>query len=130
MKKFISYGIVGGLATLVEWAGYLLLHRALRFPYMAATALAIVISTFSNWLFGRLLTFKGRGKRKVVREIIQIYAASIVGLLLNLLVMWLLHGKLGINDMAAKIVATGLVFFYNYFIRDLVIYKENKEKGS
>lgn len=122
-EKPISYLIVGGGATLVEWGFYLFFSRALSIQYLVSTVLAIIISTFSNWAFGRLLTFRKAEKQPVLKEIAKIYAVSIVGLLMNMLLMWLLHGKLGLWDMAAKVIATGIVFLYNYLIRVLVVYK-------
>jgi len=122
--KFLSYVVVGGLATIVEWIGYRIFSNLLGIDYLLATVLAIIVSTFSNWLFGRLITFKNAQGGQIAAEIIKVYAASIVGLLLNLLIMWLLHGQLGVNDMLAKIFATGIVFAYNYLVRVLVIYKK------
>lgn len=127
MKKFLSYVIVGGLATLVEWTCYWIFRNSASIQYMAATVLAIVISTFSNWLFGRLITFRKSSpllSPKIFLEILQVYAASVIGLVLNMFIMWLLHGHLHIADMLSKMIATGTVFLYNYFIRILVIYRE------
>ena len=122
-KKLLSYLIVGGLATLVEWVFYWLFATPLSMQYLIATVLAIIISTFSNWLFGRLLTFKDAPKGNVFLEIIKVYAASVVGLGLNMLIMWLLHGVANLPDMLSKIIATAIVFAYNYLIRQRLIYK-------
>lgn len=121
VQKFLSYIIVGGLATVVEWVCYWLFRNFLLIPYMIATIWAIVISTFSNWLFGRLLTFRSSPKHNIFSELLQVYLASIVGLVLNMLIMWLLHNY--IEDMLSKVIATGIVFAYNYLIRALIIYK-------
>ncbi len=121
--KFLSYVIVGGGATIVEWASYWLFANALGIQYLPATTFAIIISTFSNWLFGRLLTFRGAEKQNVMMEIGKIYAVSVVGLLMNLFLMWLLHGQFGVNDMLAKMISTGIVFMYNYLIRLWVVYR-------
>lgn len=130
MKKFISYVLVGGLATVVEWLCYWLFRNCAAMPYMLATTLAIVISTFSNWCFGRLLTFRHAEKKYILAEIFKIYVASAAGLLLNLLIMWVLHGQMHMMDMLAKIIATGIVFLYNYFVRILLIYKKKNDRAD
>lgn len=130
IKKFISYLLVGGLATIVEWTLYRIFTRLCSMEYLIATLVAILFSTFSNWLFGRLITFRNAPKTNIGLEILKIYGASIVGLLLNMLFMWLLHGCLGIWDMLAKMISTGLVFMYNYLIRDKVIYREERKKDG
>ena len=125
-KHFISYLFVGGAATLVEWLFFWLFEGVLHIQYLVATVLAIVISTFSNWLFGRLWTFKDSQKGNVLLEIGKIYVASIVGLLLNLLIMWVLVDGIHLHEMLSKIIATGIVFLYNYLVRILLIYRKKK----
>ena len=58
IKQFILYLIVGGLATIVEWAVFYLLDNIMAINYMIATAIAFIISTFANWLFGRIILFQ------------------------------------------------------------------------
>ena len=62
IKQFISYLFVGGGATIVEWVGFWLFDHCLHIQYLIATAFAFFFSTFANWLFGRLLTFKNSDK--------------------------------------------------------------------
>ena len=124
MGGLFGYLIVGGLATIVEWAGFWLFSEKLSIEYLLATALAFAISTFANWLFGRLLVFRGKQQQSLLREILSVYLASIVGLLLNLLIMFLLVQLLGVEKMIAKMAATVLVFTYNYLVRKLIIYRK------
>ncbi len=58
------------------------------------------------------------------KEIGAIYLASIAGLCFNLVLMFVFVHFLGMPDMVSKMVATGAVFFYNFLIRKLVIYKK------
>ena len=124
MGGLFGYLIVGGLATIVEWAGFWLFSEKLSIEYLLATTFAFAISTFANWLFGRLLVFRGKQQQSLLREILSVYLASIVGLLLNLLIMFLLVQLLGVEKMIAKMAATVLVFTYNYLVRKLIIYRK------
>ena len=124
MGGLFGYLIVGGLATIVEWAGFWLFSEKIGIAYLLATTFAFAVSTFANWLFGRLLVFRGKQAQSLLREILSVYLASIVGLLLNLLIMFLLVQLLSVEKMYAKIAATVLVFAYNYLVRKLVIYRK------
>ena len=124
MGGLFGYLIVGGLATIVEWVGFWLFSEKIGIAYLLATTFAFAVSTFANWLFGRLLVFRGTQSQSLLREILSVYLASIVGLLLNLLIMFVLVQLLTVGRMPAKIIATILVFAYNYLIRKLVIYKK------
>lgn len=124
MQGLFGYLIVGGLATIVEWVGFWLFSEKIGIAYLLATTFAFAISTFANWLFGRLLVFRGKQTQSLLREILSIYLASIVGLLLNLIIMFVLVQLLTVGKMPAKVIATVLVFAYNYLIRKLVIYRK------
>ncbi len=122
LRDLILYGIVGGLATIVEWGLFYLFNTPMGMNYELATTIAYIIATFANWGFGKLLLFKGI--QNLWKELAQIYLTSIVGWLLNLLIMWVLVSGFGVGEMWSKIIATGLVFFWNYLMRKLVIYKK------
>ena len=123
IKRLMSYFVVGLLATLVEWGSFWVLDYAIGIQYLIATIIAMIISTFSNWLFGRLLTFRNAEKGNTLLEIGKIYITSFAGIGLNVLLMWIMVDKCTMNEMLSKVIATGFVFFYNYFIRTLYIYK-------
>jgi len=123
-RKLFLYLIVGGLATIVEWVCFYIFDYIFDIHYMIATALAFIFSTFANWVFGRLLMFKKRESLSLWKEISAIYATSIGGLIFNLLIMFVLVRWIHVGNMLSKIIATGIVFFYNYGIRRKFIYKQ------
>ena len=123
-KSFVQlflYLIVGGLATLAEWAAFFALNTVCALHYVPATALAFVLSTATNWLFGRLILF--RASKSTASEILKIYAVSVIGLLLNLAIMFFAVEKLHFSEMIAKIGATGIVFAWNFLVRKFFIYR-------
>lgn len=122
IKDFLLYVIVGGVATISEWAMFFVLGKV-SMHYAVATAIAYILSTFVNWLAGRILVFK-ESNQPFIKEILSVYLASIVGLLFNLLIMWVAVEFLDINEMFSKIAATAIVFIYNFLVRKLLIYKQ------
>ncbi len=124
IKDFLLYLVVGGIATVTEWVLFFIMDKC-YIHYAIATAIAYILSTFVNWLVGRLLVFKDNHS-SFLKEILSIYVASIVGLLLNLIIMWLAIDVININEMISKISATAIVFFYNFIVRKLLIYKNDK----
>lgn len=124
IRDFILYFIVGILATIIEWVVFRITNHVFHFHYAIATTGAFIISTFANWGFGRLILFKNKTSSTLKKELSQIYITSIVGLLMNLFIMWVTIEIFSFDAMGAKILATGLVFFWNFLIRKLIIYKE------
>ncbi len=121
-KDFLLYLIVGAIATAAEWVFFFIFDK-FSFHYSLSTILAYILSTLFNWLAGRLLVFK-KGTASLLKEILGIYIAAGVGLLLNLAIMWVGVDLLSINKMLTKISATGIVFIYNFLVRKLFIYKQ------
>ena len=129
IKQFFSYFFVGGMAALVEWGMFFIFSNLLHIYYQGATILAFLFSTMTNWWLGRNITFKDSAYQSQKRkELILIFAVSAIGLFLNMILMYVWVSLLGMNTdfkkMIGKIAATGVVFFWNFFIRKYVVYKE------
>lgn len=128
IKQFISYFWVGGTAALVEWATFYLLERFSGISYLTATVLAFIVSTTVNWILGRSFTFKeSRYAEKRGKEFFLVFLVSVIGLCLNLLLMFLFVSGMGMDTdwlkTAAKVMATGIVFIWNFLARKLLVYK-------
>lgn len=122
IKEFLLYLIVGGIATVSEWIWFFFLDKA-AVHYTIATVIAYALSTFVNWLAGRIIMFKNTNQ-SILKEILEIYLASIIGLILNLIIMWVAVDLFSFREFPSKIIATGIVFFYNFLVRKLFIYKK------
>ena len=121
IQDFFKYLVVGGIATISEWIIFFFLDK-MSVYYAIATVIAYMLSTFVNWLMGRILVFK-EAKQPLWKEIASIYIVSIGGLLLNLLIMSFTIGLLDFSNMLSKVLATVIVFSYNFLIRKIFIYK-------
>lgn len=123
-RQLFSYLIVGGIATIVEWVCFYMFSYRAHIHYLLATTLAFAISTAANWLAGRLLTFRAAEKQPIWQEFIKIYAVSVMGLVFNLLLMYLFVQRAGLAKMTGKIIATILVFAWNFVVRKFWIYRK------
>jgi len=126
LKELFLYLIVGGIATLSEWVIFRLFDSALSVHYTLSTVIAYLLSTFVNWAAGRLLVFR-KSHQPFWQEILKIYLAAIAGLLMNLAIMFICVDLLRMDEMLSKILATGIVFLFNFLIRKLYIYKNREE---
>ena len=98
-------------------------------PYLLATVLAFIVSTTTNWFLGRTFTFKESSySNQRTKELLLVFLVSAIGLGFNLLLMFLFVRLLGMNTnllkTAAKIMATGIVFIWNFVSRKIWIYRD------
>ncbi len=129
IKQFISYFFVGGVAAIVEWVMFFIFANVLQINYFVSTVIAFIFSTTANWILGRIPTFKDNNtyKDKKAKEAFLVFVVSAIGLLFNLILMYLFVTVMGFDSSLgktlSKIAATGIVFIWNFLIRKLVIYK-------
>lgn len=129
IKQSISYFCVGGIAAIVEWVIFTLFTNVIGINYILATCLAFVFSTAANWILGRIWTFKDHEKYrdKQAKEIVLVFAVSAIGLVFNMGLMYLFVTVIGLDTSIlktiSKVISTGIVFFWNFFIRKFIIYK-------
>lgn len=129
IKQFISYFFVGGVAAIVEWVMFFIFANVLQINYFVSTVIAFIFSTTANWILGRIITFKDNNtyKDKKAKEAFLVFIVSAIGLLFNLILMYLFVTVMGFDSSLgktlSKIAATGIVFIWNFLIRKLVIYK-------
>lgn len=129
IKQFISYFFVGGVAAIVEWVMFFIFANVLQINYFVSTVIAFIFSTTANWILGRITTFKDNNtyKDKKAKEAFLVFVVSAIGLLFNLILMYLFVTVMGFDSSLgktlSKISATGIVFIWNFLIRKLVIYK-------
>lgn len=129
IKQFISYFFVGGVAAIVEWVMFFIFANVLQINYFVSTVIAFIFSTTANWILGRITTFKDNNtyKDKKAKEAFLVFVVSAIGLLFNLILMYLFVTVMGFDSSLgktlSKIAATGIVFIWNFIIRKLVIYK-------
>lgn len=121
VRQLFSYFIVGGVAALVEWSSFYFLNFIASLNYLLSVALAFLLATGVNYLLCIFFVFD-RGRHPLHLESFLIYFVSGIGLLLNVLLMFGMHGMLHIPAMQAKIISTGLVFIWNFMSRKVFIF--------
>jgi putative flippase GtrA len=132
IRQFLSYTVVGGVATLVEWGLFWYFVYLLTWNQNVALVVAYAISTLVNMLLGRILTFRharvvGSGTSRALnaaKETALIYLVSAAGCVLNLILLNLLTEVFGMDSMVAKVLVTGMMLLVNFLARKLGIYRE------
>lgn len=138
LSQFMSYLVVGGSATIVEWALFFVFVYRLKMNQNLAFTIAYIISTFANMILGRLLTFRNANVvnksdnpvHNFFKETLLIYLVAAVGCILNLLFLNLFTDVFHMDSMLAKIVTTGIMMIGNYLARKLGIYREDKKTSN
>ncbi len=98
-------------------------------PLTLAVAVGFTIAVISNFTWNRLWTFPESRQRPIRGQLAQFFIINAIGLGINEVVVAALHPMFlrVVQDppayMAAKIVAIGIVLFWNYFVNRKWTYK-------
>jgi putative flippase GtrA len=128
--KFIKYFFVGGIAALVDFLIFALFVKILKIPWFISGVTGFVLATLVNYLLSIRHVFTSGARFKKHKEIILIFFVSFIGLIINQLILWQCIEFLFLEPLFAKIIATGIVFFWNYSARNHFIFKVNKNSVS
>ena len=129
--KVILYLFVGGTAALVEWGLFFLffyyllagLGLSVDTLTMVATALAFGLSTLYHYFLGNILVFDSGSKYDKSKELSLVFLVSIMGLVFNLVLMYIFVGLLAWQPMLAKVLTSCIVVVWNYLSRKKWIFK-------
>lgn len=116
-RKFLIYLLIGGSAALVEWSLFYIFNKMWLVNYLLAVVLSFVLATLYHYIFTTMYVFESGTKYNKAAEISLVFAVSVVGLLFNLGIMYLLVDFAALDAMVSKIIASALVTMWNYLAR-------------
>jgi len=121
--QLFRYCFVGGIAFLIDFGLYCLLCW-LGIHYLLSGVLAFVVSFMFNFGVSRWLIFAAKAEKQIkTREIISVFAISVIGLGLTELLLYMGTDLLLLDFRLSKIVASVLILFWNYAARKILVYR-------
>lgn len=121
LEQLVKFGIVGVIATLLEWIIFYICTNQLKIHYSISTIIGFSISTIFNYWASVKWVFDVNKERSEKLNFILFVVLSIVGLGLNELILWICIEKFAIYNMIGKVIATGIVMVFNFITRKLFL---------
>ena len=131
VTRFVRFLTVGAVGTLLDFSILTLLKLA-GMPTLFANSLSFTAGLLNNFTWNRLWTFGNTIKADWRKQLVQFTLVSLVGLVLNNMIVLSLESMLGTllsqpewGYLPAKVIATGVVVFWNYFANRTWTFKNN-----
>jgi len=121
--QFFRYFFVGGFAFVVDFSLLYILTDKLKIFYLLSATVSFIIGLIVNFALSKLWIFQKKALVNKYLEFGIFGAVGIVGLGLNNLIMWFLTSKLGLYYLLSKLVATAIVYIWNFGARKYILYK-------
>lgn len=121
LKQLIKFGFVGGTAFFID-TGVLLLLSTLGINYLIANIFSFTVSVIYNYILSMKFVFDVK-ENNGTKSFIIFIILSIIGLIINELIMKICVDKLLISLLISKIIATIIVMIYNFITRKILLEK-------
>lgn len=121
--QLIRYTFVGGFAFIVDFGLLWFFTHICNIYYLISATLSFLAGLIVNFLISTKWIFN---KSKVENKKIEFLFFGLIGgigLGLNDLFMWLLTDYYAIHYLLSKLIAVFLVYFWNFFARKYLLYK-------
>ena len=109
--RILKFAIVGGTGVIINVSVLYVLSRWVGLPLVATSALAVELAAISNYLLNDTWTFAVRSPS--LGRFAKFNTASLAGLALNVLSVWLLT-RLGLYFLVADLIGIAAGFAANY----------------
>lgn len=111
--KLIKFSIVGFSGMIIDFGITWLLKENGKINKYIANSTGFVLAASSNYFLNRIWTFNSQNSH-IVTEYFSFFGISIIGLLINNLIIYLFSDKLKLNFYLSKLVAVFIVTLWNF----------------
>jgi len=112
--KFIKFGVVGFSGLVIDFGLTWVSKEKLKIQKYLANAIGFSFAATSNYFLNRIWTFKSLNPEIAV-EFTQFTLVSLIGLVINTFILWLILTKLKFNFYLSKVFAIIVVMLWNFF---------------
>ena len=110
--SIIKFGITGLSGMVVDFGTTWLIREKMKWNQYFANTCGFTLAVINNYFINRYWTFQS--SQYWVPEFGRFVLFSVIGLLLNNLLLYLFHEKAGIRFYFSKVMAIGVVFIWNF----------------
>jgi putative flippase GtrA len=128
-RELISYGIIGGMVTLLNIALYAFFVNILSLHYLMSTAAAFVLATLFAFFGNKYIVFRS-GKKDFASEMIVFFVLRLLMGILDFSIMYVSVDWLKLNDFIMKIISDIVVIIGNYLCSKFLVFREKTPHES
>lgn len=121
IKQFMKFGVVGVIAFFIDYGLLALLTELFGINYLVSATISFTVSVIFNYIASMRYVFTHKEDMSRRREFIIFVVLSVIGLLLNNLIMWAGVELAGIHYLIVKIGATAVVMVWNFVTRKIFL---------
>lgn len=120
-KQIIKFALVGGTAFIIDYFLLYFCTSFLKIPYYFSNIVSFSVSVIYNYILSYKWVFEVDEEQNKKMGFLIFIVLSVIGLILNQLILWITVEYFNIYYMTAKVGATGIVMIYNFVSRKILL---------
>ena len=124
--QLFRYIWVGGFAFIIDYGSLYVIKEYVGINYLLSAAIAFILGLSVNYILSTLWVFSDSRLKNKMAEFVVFASIGLVGLLLNEVIMYLCCDVFNLYYMISKLCSTGIVFFWNFFARKIILFTKTK----
>lgn len=120
IKQIMKFGVVGGIAFLIDYGLFALLTQIGMYHLIAQIFSFSISLAFNYWAS---IKWVFDAKKQTKKEIIIFIVLAVIGLGINEIILYLGVDILGYHELIIKLISTAIVMVYNFITRKLIVEK-------
>ncbi|QKS30892.1 MAG: GtrA family protein [Candidatus Accumulibacter similis] len=124
MHQFVRYGMVGGLAFVVDFASLWVLTEGVGLHYLVSASLAFLLGLITNYVLCIAWIFAFRALRSRAQEFTIFGLIGVAGLLLSNFLLLLFTELAGFHYLVSKGAAAAIILVFNFSLRRVLLFSE------
>ena len=129
-QQIIRFSLVGFLCFFIDYGLLIFLTRVFGVYYLISAAISFTVSVIVNYILSMKYVFRGKDDISKWKELLIFVVLSIIGLLINEVIMYLFTDGMGVKYYISKIAATAVVMVWNFVTRKKFLEQKDETEGQ
>lgn len=121
--QFFRYIFVGGVAFIVDFSSLFIFTDIFGVYYLISAAIAFILGLIANYALSINWVFNKRTLDNKVSEFTIFAFIGIIGIFLNVLIIYVFTEYVGLFYLLSKIIAAALILFWNFSARKITLFR-------
>ncbi len=122
-QQLIKYCVVGVFGAIIDIVALWFLVEICQIYYLTSATISFILAVINNYFLNKYWTFKDESKRHFA-QFANFFLISVIGLFINLVIIYLLVEKLAIYYLISKFIAIIIVTFWNFLMNKYITFKK------
>lgn len=121
IAQIMKFGVVGVIAFVIDYGAMVFLTEVFGLNPVVSATISFIVSVIFNYIASMRYVFSHKEDMSRSREFVIFIVLSVIGLIINDVLMWAGTELVSIDYRIVKIFATAVVMVWNFITRKIFL---------